>query len=174
MGMWVTEPGHPGLPDDQEALGGGWASGSRVIKAFWGKASPGAVGREDTVGEGSRQQAVRCVTTGSAMTQSNLLPKGSLPTRVQQVSISLARPGGLCSIASLKRQTRWLTELLTQNWPWGARGLTPLSPGRNAKSSLDNMLYYFIMPRKSFLMLNLWLSWGHFKSTVDWLCLGLK
>ena len=41
-----------------------------MIKAFWGKASPGAVGREDTVGEGSRQQAVRCVTTGSAMTQS--------------------------------------------------------------------------------------------------------
>ena len=50
-------------------------------QSLLGDGSPGAVGREDTVGEGSRQQAVRCVTTGSAMTQSNLLPKGSLPTR---------------------------------------------------------------------------------------------
>ena len=50
-------------------------------QSLLGDGSPGAVGREDTVGEGSRQQAVRCVTTGSAMTQGNPLPKGSLPTR---------------------------------------------------------------------------------------------
>lgn len=37
-------------------------------QSLLGDGSPGAVGREDTVGEGSRQQAVRCVTTGSAMT----------------------------------------------------------------------------------------------------------
>ena len=30
---------------------------------------------------GPRHQAVRCVTTGSAMTQTNLLPQRSLPTR---------------------------------------------------------------------------------------------
>lgn len=34
-----------------------------------------------TVGGGGRHQAVRCVTTGSAMTQTNLLPQRSLPTR---------------------------------------------------------------------------------------------
>lgn len=172
--MWLTEPGHPGstpadpgLPDNQEALGGWMSQWDQSDQSLLGEGFSGRSGQRGhsvwTVGGGGRHKAVRCVTTALQWPRPTCCLKGLFPLGVQQVSISLPRPGALHPAASLKRQTRWLTELLAQNWPWGARGLTPLSPGRNAKSSLHNMLYCFIisMPRKSSLMLNLGPSWGH-------------
>ena len=62
------------------------------------EASRGAVGGQDTVcgwwaWKKAESKAVRCVMTGSVMTRSNFLAKGSLPTKgttgVHKASLSL-------------------------------------------------------------------------------------
>lgn len=123
-----------------ESVGTEWSkpSGGMALQVQWAERTQWARGAD------SRQSGV--LRLALQWPRATRCLKGSFPPGVQQVSTSLARPGGLCLAAFLKRQTRWLTELLAHRTDsWGARGLTPLSPGRNAKSSLDNMLYCFIL-----------------------------